>query len=1274
MRMTLADHRTKAPLLRMSPRPTHAHRLTLTIAVTACLSALGLLAGAPAHAALTHAPLPEVSEKIAEGLNVEPQAMAVDSGHLWVAGGAAQLDEFDAATGALIAQLPPLAGFEGFNQGIAVGHEAGAAQLYVGSVDRVAEPGGAEEPEGRVAVFDEAGNLENLWTGADTPHGSFGFRGVAGVAVDDSSSLSDWAAGDVYVYATHGPLGGSASTEAAVDVFKPTAGGGEEFVTELPEAEPGVPLVPAGRGNGVAVDPATGDVLVRGSETAVDVFEPVTGMPGQYAFLFKITETPSAPLERVDGVTVDGASGEIYVSEGELGVLDQFSPSGAYLGQLTGLGPISGFAIDAQAPGDLYVSTGAVDVFGPDIVIPDVTTEPASDVGTKGATLIGTVNPDGAGKASCEFEWGTSPAFGKTVSCSAEVEGNAPVEVSAEITGLQPDTTYYYRLRASNSFGTNPGTASQDEQFTTLGAGVRGESVSSVTSESVTLEAMVDPHGRPTTAYFQYGTTDSYGAQAPVPPGASLGAGEGAVRTSTHLQALLAFTTYHYRVVALSEASPGRFEEFDAADQTFTTQRAGEALELPDGREWEMVTPPQKQGALFLPLDAEGEYDDGIIQASVAGGAIADLASQPSEPEPPGYSNTVSVLSTRGSTGWSSQVITPPHAEGAGPSVAEGSEYVAFSEDLSLAVARPFGNFNPLSPQATESTPYLRTDYLNGNVSEHCEEPVTSTSSCYLPLVTRSNDAAEPFEPFGAEQTRANGECELFCGPQFVDATPDLSHVFIRSSVALTSPPSEGGLYEWSAGRLRPADVLREEGGTVQYGTIDGFSGDGSHIVLTANQHIYLRDQATGEALQLDLPQGGPATGAAAPRFRRISADGSRVLFEDTEQLTATPGGGVYQCEIVLAPGLTCQLTLLPNSAGGLQGVPEQGSPASEDSAYVYVQGTGAVYADRFSAGAWTAIRTPMASLPAAVVVEATRAAEGVFANTVSANGQWVAFDSTADLTGYDSRNGINHQPDEEVYLYDAASNKLVCASCNPTGARPAGAESSWLPRMATTYSDGETPRKPRFLTDTGKLFFDSSEALVPQDVDGTEDVYQYEAAGVGSCTEASSTYGPRSGGCVSLISAGASPERSSFLDMSATGGDVFFLTVAKLTTQDFDDSADVYDAHECTAKGPCYPPARVAPPPCSTGDSCRAAPSPQPPLFGAPASATFSGEGNVVPSPPRPVAKKTAAQLRSQKLARALRLCKRDKRRRKRVACEKAAHKRYGAKPKPRKRSKGRK
>jgi len=88
-------------------------------------------------------------------------------------------------------------------------------------------------------------------------------------------------------------------------------------------------------------------------------------------------------------------------------------------------------------------------------------------------------------------------------------------------------------------------------------------------------------------------------------------------------------------------------------------------------------------------------------------------------------------------------------------------------------------------------------------------------------------------------------------------------------------------------------------------------------------------------------------------------------------------------------------------------------------------------------------------------------------------------------------------------------------------------------------------------------------------------------------------------------------------------------------------------------------------PPPCVTEASCKAAPTPQPSIFGLPASATFSGAGNLggqALNPPPPPGKPTAAQLRAKQLAKALKACRTDKHKRKRLACEKQARKRYGA------------
>jgi hypothetical protein len=209
-----------------------------------------------------------------------------------------------------------------------------------------------------------------------------------------------------------------------------------------------------------------------------------------------------------------------------------------------------------------------------------------------------------------------------------------------------------------------------------------------------------------------------------------------------------------------------------------------------------------------------------------------------------------------------------------------------------------------------------------------------------------------------------------------------------------------------------------------------------------------------------------------------------------------------------------------------------------------------------------------------------------------------------------------------------------------------------------------------RYLSDSGRLFFDSPDKLVPADVDAKENVYEYEPEGLGSCrtttANAGAVYDAPAQGCVGLISSGASSEESAFLDASAAGPggeeaeDVFFVTNSQLSPQDIDSAFDVYDAHVCTDASPC-PPTQTAPTPsaCTTSDSCRAAPEPQPSIFGAPPSATFSGSGNL--SPPAPAKVTVKPPTRAQKLAAALKACHRNRSRKKRARCERQVRKQYG-------------
>ena len=134
----------------------------------------------------------------------------------------------------------------------------------------------------------------------------------------------------------------------------------------------------------------------------------------------------------------------------------------------------------------------------------------------------------------------------------------------------------------------------------------------------------------------------------------------------------------------------------------------------------------------------------------------------------------------------------------------------------------------------------------------------------------------------------------------------------------------------------------------------------------------------------------------------------------------------------------------------------------------------------------------------------------------------------------------------------------------------------------------------------------------------------------------------------------------------------MFFLTSAKLSPLDVDTSRDVYDAHVCSAGSPCITYSNTQSPPCTNEASCKASPTPQPSIFGAPSSATFQGLGNPKPTPP-PAKKKTAAQLRQEKLNKALKACHRLQGKHRRQACEKAARKRYSP-PRPKAKNKRKK
>jgi hypothetical protein len=687
---------------------------------------------------------------------------------------------------------------------------------------------------------------------------------------------------------------------------------------------------------------------------------------------------------------------------------------------------------------------------------------------------------------------------------------------------------------------------------------------------------------------------------------------------------------------------------------------------LPDNRAYEMVSPVEKGGFVFLRdlalADPSGEH---VI---VDGGVHNSLLS----------SGLSWMLETRTATGWSGAQVGPPPGTEASSVEQRATSLDAVSEDFSRFA---FQTLMSLAPR--DSGP--STDVY---VREGPAGPLTWASGPPAPAIKVSEGGGE----------LGNGECDFrlncidndatFAGasadladvvwsqyhppvppPAALPGSPPDTHVYgneVYESVNGTAqlvglvPAAEGPECDPSHGScVVPtcgAAMGNASAGKLTYWansvgnsapTQGAVSGDGSQVIFTspdpgtagvpgcAPAGIYVRAGGTS-TVQASASQetGGDPSGPKKKVYAGSSEEGGRVntvFFTSKEELTETANTGVSDEGVDLyaytmaTPSRPAELVdLTPENNTPEKKFNEFGEEyesveaiflgSSTNGRLVYFTATSVLTGEPNSHGqtakpgvsnlymyeAATGHTTFIASgngVQGPSLAGRADAHTGNLTSKVTPDGQHLVFVSSESLTTY------RQEGDTEVYIYDAATNRLVCVSCNPSGAQPAA--SATLPQeFPEGHEDGvEAPAtlpEPRVVSDDGsRVFFSSPDQLTveapspapapPPLLVANElepNVYEYEH------------------GHIYLVAPAAR-----LLTTTPSGNDVFFSTEAQLVPRDRDGSPDVYDAR--FAGG--FP--VLAAPACS-GTSCQGVPAPSP-IFATPASTTFSGVGNFPPPGP---------------------------------------------------------